>query len=347
MIALFLILAAQDGEVDRLLAGHEQKLRAARLPGEQRRVIEETRTKLEAFAAQHPKHPDVPRALWHAAEGFLAVGDRDTAIARLAALVKAHPEAAPASNARFALGELHLEKEEWAKAQEAFAEFLQRHPQDERAFYAKALTATALQGAGDYDKAVQLLRGLREEYKTRPESWGALLQAAVALHAQEKNADARAVLDQVIQTCPDRELQDVARLHLAAYLKLGSERPAGDLAPAGKVCILYFFDSTLQPAVDEARALKKLRDGLNAPDLALAGISVDLQKKDLDLFTTQGKIDWPLHFDGKGYDGAAAKAYDVRRLPALWVIDRKGRLRFHNLAGADLRRATSGLLQER
>lgn len=344
---LLAMLLLQDGEVDRLLAGHDQKMRLARTPGDARRVLAETREKLDAFAKAHPKHADAPRAAWHAAESLLATGETDPALERLRALIKDHPDATSTTNARFAVAEALIDKEDWAGARAAADEFLKKHPKDERAFFAKALTASAFAGEGDYDKAADTLRAARDAHKDKPESWGALLQIAVFRHAQGKPDAARAALDEVIQSCPDRDTQDVARLHLSAYLKMGEERPAvaGTEGLAGKVGVLYFFDSTYAPAVGELRALRKLRAAI--PDLALAGVSMDLDKKDLASFTTEEKPDWPILHDGKGYDGAAARAFDVRRLPSLWVVDRKGRLRYHNLAGQDLKRAISGLLQEK
>ncbi|HEX7900498.1 MAG TPA: tetratricopeptide repeat protein [Planctomycetota bacterium] len=356
MIALLLACLAQDGEIDRLLSAHDQKMRAAGSPGEGRRVLAETRAKLDAFVKEHPKHPDVPRAAWHAAESLLATGELDPALERLRALVRDHPDAAPSSNARFAIGEALLDKEDWAGARAAAADFLQRHPKDERAFFAKALTGSAFAAEGDYDRAAETLRAARDAHKERPESWGALLQIAVYRHAQERNDDARRALDEVIQNCPDRDTQELARLHLSAYLKLGGERPAvagkdlkgadaGADALAGKVSVIYFFDSTFTQAVGEIRSLKKIREAL--PDLAILGVSVDLDRKDLAAFAARERPDWPLLHDGKGYDGGAARAYDVRRVPSLWICDRKGRLRYHNLAGPDLRRAIAGLLQEK
>jgi TolA-binding protein/peroxiredoxin len=358
MIALLLAALAQDGEVDRVLAGHDQKMRAVRNPGDGRRVLAETRAKLDAFVKANPKHPDVPRAAWHAAESLLAAGELDPALERLRALIRDHPDAASASHARFAIGEALLDKEDWAGARAAAADFLQRHPKDERAFFAKALTGSAYAAEGDYDRAADTLRGARDAHKDRPESWGALLQIAAYRHAQGRNDEARKALDEVIQNCPDRDTQDVARLHLTAYLKLGGERPAfagkdaqgketGVDVLAGKVGVIYFFDSTFEPAVAELRSLKKIRDGLASPDLAILGVSIDLDKKELLAFTSQERPEWPVLHEGKGYDGAAARAYDVRRLPSLWVCDRKGRLRYHNLAGPDLRRAIAGLLQEK
>lgn len=355
MLALAL-LCPQDGEVDRVLAGHDQKMRAARTPGDARRALAETRERLDAFIKAHPKHPDVPRAAWHAAEAQLASGELDPALDRLRGLVREHPDAPTTSNARFAIAEALLDKQDWAGARAAAAEFLAKHGKDDRVFFAEALTASAFAAEGNYDEAVARLRAARETHKARPESWGALLQVAVFRHAQGKNEDARKALDEVIQTCPDRDTQDVARLHLSAYLKLGTPRPAfsgkdlqgkdvGVEALAGKVAVVWFFDSTFESAVAELRALRKIREA--SPDVAVVGVSMDLEKKDVVAFSSQERPEWPLLHDGKGYDGGAAKAYDVRRVPAMWVVDRQGKLRYYNLAGPDLRRAISGLLQEK
>lgn len=353
---LVISLLVQDGEIDRLLSAHEQRMRAARTPGEARRVLADTREKLDAFVKSHPKHADVPRAAWHAAESLLAAGELEPAVERLRALLREHPDSTSSAHARFAMAEALLDKEDWAGARAAAAEFLKRHAKDERAFFARALSASSYAAEGDYDRAVETLRAAREEHKERPESWGALLQAAVYRHAQGRHDEARRALDEVIQGSPDPETKDVARLHVSAYVKVGEPRPpfsgkdlsgkdVGPDALAGKVAVLYFFDSTLAPAVAELRALKKIRE--SAGDLAVLGISLDAEKKDVVAFSSQERPDWPLLFDGKGFDGAAARAYDVRRLPALWVLDRKGRLRYYNLAGTDLRRAIAGLIQEK
>jgi len=51
--------------------------------------------------------------------------------------------------------------------------------------------------------------------------------------------------------------------------------------------------------------------------------------------------------DLDGVDGRTARAFDVRGLPALTLIDRKGKIRFYNIAGRDFRNAVAKLLQEK
>jgi hypothetical protein len=76
-------------------------------------------------------------------------------------------------------------------------------------------------------------------------------------------------------------------------------------------------------------------------------VSLDVDRKDLVLLRETARITWPILHDGKGFDGRLARLYDVRLLPSLRVIDRKGKLRFFNLAGKDLRFAVAKLLEEK
>jgi peroxiredoxin len=113
------------------------------------------------------------------------------------------------------------------------------------------------------------------------------------------------------------------------------------------VAVVYFFEAAYAPAVGEAGFLRKTRESFKAEDLEIVGISLDLDRKDLILLRDSQKIAWPLLWDGKGYDGKLARLYDVRTLPSLTVLDRKGKIRFYNLAGRDLRFAIAKLLEEK
>jgi TolA-binding protein len=348
----------QDGDLDRILLRHRQKLEKARTPPERRGVDDETRAELEVFLKNHPRHPDAGRAAWLRATSWLASEDLDRGIAELNAFLKERADSPFAGDARMALAEALLRKEDWAGARSACAPLAGGDAKDGRRLHALLLTAVAWQSEGEIDRAATLLREARDGHRERPESWGALLQLAVCLHSAERNAEARRVLEEVIAGCPNPDAVDAARKHLSAYLRLGTEAPAiagRDLAGTnvaspfggGRVAVAYFFDSTLTTAVTEQGFLGRLRSEQKGPDLLVVGISVDRDRRDPLRFKDEFGISWPLLFDGKGYDGEAARAYDVRLLPSLWVADRKGRLRFHNLAGADLRRAVAKLLQEK
>lgn len=357
LLALLTAVLAQDGDVDRILLRHGQRMEQARSADDRRKADADARAELEDFLKRNPKHADAPRAAWLRASSWLASGDLERGVAELRAFLAAHEGHELAASARLALAEALLQKEDWAGARAACALVLEGKPGDDRAIHARLMTAVAWQYEGDVDRAAALLRAVRNDFPARPESWGALMQLAVCFHAAERNADARKVLEEVIGGCPDRAAVEAARRHLAAYLRAGTEAPplAGadlDGKPrstadfAGKPLLLYFFDSSQPTSSAEAAFLRRLRSDPATASLPLLGVSLDRERRAAQRLKEEFSIDWPLLFDGKGYDGSAALAWDVRRLPSLWLIDKRGRLRHFNLAGADLRRAATKLLQE-
>jgi len=363
LLSLWLLSLVQappgpESDVDRIMLRFRQ--RAAQIKNESlfRKLLETTRSELEKFLKDKPRDKDAHRAAWHIAESYLIAQEPDKALEKLDLFLHDYPSSEFGLPARFARADLRLQREDDAGARAAFEEFLKLYPKDDRAILARMGVAVTLQNERRYDEAATILGAVRDQEKGKPESWGAAMQLAVLRHVQEKGPESRSELEEIVRRCPDREVVEVARRHLSEYLKAGQEAPSfaeRDLAgaefslekPRGKVIVLYFFDSGLTTAVSEAAFLRGARQAFKPEDLQILGVSVNADRKDLLLFTTEAKVDWPVHFDGKGTEGRLARLYEVRTLPALWVIDRKGRLRFFNVAGRDLRNSIAKLLEEK
>ena len=58
----------------------------------------------------------------------------------------------------------------------------------------------------------------------------------------------------------------------------------------------------------------------------LLGVSVDISLDRVDRTIKAKGMTWPQLADGKGFDGAIAKAYRVDGTPELFVLDRGGRI---------------------
>lgn len=363
LLALLAALPAlQDGEVDRILFNFQQRRQNVRSEGEYRRLLADSRTELETFLKNNPKHRDAPRAAFQIAETYLSAQDPDKGYEKLEAYLKDYPTGQDAPGARFAMAEILLEKEKDEEARAKFEEFLKLNPDDERAVIARLYAAVTLQNQGRYDDAAALLRKAREDFKNRKESWGAMMQLAIVLHVQEKNAEAKKTLEEIIRDCPDREPVAIARRHLGEYMKVGGDAPLfadkdiegrdTEIAKLkGKVVVVYFFDPAAQAAAPEAAFLKKAKEDAakagKGDDLQIIGISIGTDRKEIPLYKAQTKSDWSLIFDGKGIDGRFARLFDVRGLPALTVIDKQGKIRYYNIAGRDFRNAIAKLLEEK
>lgn len=363
ILALLAVLPAlQDGEVDRILFNFQQRRDKVRSEAEYRRLLADSRTELEGFLKANPKHKDAPRAAFQIAETYLSAQDPDKGYEQLEAYLRDYPTGQDAAGARFAMGEILLEKEKDAEARAKFEEFLKLHPDDERGVIARLYEAVTLQNQGRYDDAAGLLKQARIDYKNRKESWGAMMQLAIVYHVQEKNAEAKKTLEQIIAECPDREPVAIARRHLGEYMKVGQDAPLfadkdiegrdTEIAKLrGKVVVVYFFDPAAQAAAPEAAFLRKSKEEAakagKGDDLQIIGISIGTERKEIPLYKAQTKADWSLLFDGKGIDGRFARLFDVRGLPAMTVIDKQSKVRFYNIAGRDFRNSVSKLLEEK
>ena len=361
MLAILLAAAlsvpgGQDGDLDRILLRFQQRREKVRSEGEFRRLLADSRLELENFLRDNPKHKDAPRAAFQVAETYLSAQDYDHAAEKLRAYLQEYPAGTDAPSARFAIAEIQLEKEKDAEARSSFEEFAKLYPKDDRTMFARMYVAITHQNEKRYDEAVELLKAARQEFKARKESWGAMMQLAIVYHLQEKNADARRTLEEVVRECPDKEPVEIARRHLAEYLKIGQDAPGFpdkdvESKLRGKVAAVYFFDPGLTTAMTEAAFLKKAREEAaksgRAEDLQIVGISIGTDRKDMGIYKAEAQADWPLLFDGRGIDGKFARLYDVRALPSLTVVDRKGKIRFYNVAGRDFRHCIAKLLEEK
>lgn len=362
LLSLLLIGSVQDGDLERLLLRFQQRRERVQSEAEFRRLLADSRLELENWIKEHPGHKDLARARFQVAETYLASQEYDQALTSLQAYLASHPDAPDSPSARFAIAEILHEKEKDDEARSAFDDFARRYPSDDRTIFARMYSAITLQNQKQYDEAAEKLLAVRQEFKSRRESWGAVLQLATIRHVQGRNADARTLLEELIRDCPDKEPVEIARRHLAEYLKVGKPAPGfseKDLEGrdasldrlAGKVVVVYFFEPLAQSSVAEAAFLKKAREEAaaagKADDLQIVGVSIGTDRKEMPMYKARAKADWMLLFDGKGIDGKVPRTFDVRGLPSLTVIDRKGLVRFYNIAGRDFRNSIAKLLEEK
>lgn len=96
----------------------------------------------------------------------------------------------------------------------------------------------------------------------------------------------------------------------------------------GQVVALVFW------AADSAPCLLWMKDFStyvsNVEGLKVIGISLDKDRADLDAALNALKINWPVAFDGKGWQNSIARQFGINSIPTLWLIDRQGRLQALN-----------------
>ncbi len=98
----------------------------------------------------------------------------------------------------------------------------------------------------------------------------------------------------------------------------------------GNVVVLLFWAAESPPSL---LWMKQFRDAIAkipTEDLRVVMISLDENRKDLDDAIKTFDLDWPINFDGKGWDNAVARPLGINAIPTVWILDKKGILRTLN-----------------
>ena len=85
---------------------------------------------------------------------------------------------------------------------------------------------------------------------------------------------------------------------------------------------------------------------LKKEPFALVGVNSDDTPENLQKQLQEENVTWPSFFDGGSTDGPIATKWGVRGWPTIYVIDKKGVIRFKNVRGEKMTEAVKKLLAE-
>ncbi len=151
---------------------------------------------------------------------------------------------------------------------------------------------------------------------------------------------------------------EIARIGALRKLKIGS--PAVPLEATsyqgrkiqfpkdykGKVVLLDFWAAWCNPCRMEMPNVIKTYDELHKKGFEIIGISLDNEREKFQNYLRENKMEWPQLFDGKYWMSEYAQVYAVNSIPATFLIDKKGVIRYKNVRGEKLREAVLSLLDE-
>ena len=114
----------------------------------------------------------------------------------------------------------------------------------------------------------------------------------------------------------------------------------------GKVVLVNFWATWCDPCRAEMPAMNKLRASLAGRPFAVLAVNLAESEPRIRRFMEQVPLEFPVLLDR---DTAVAKAWKARILPASFVLDAEGRIRYSALGEVDwtaegVRRAIAGLL---
>ncbi|PIW59175.1 MAG: hypothetical protein COW13_04775 [Candidatus Omnitrophica bacterium CG12_big_fil_rev_8_21_14_0_65_50_5] len=95
---------------------------------------------------------------------------------------------------------------------------------------------------------------------------------------------------------------------------------------AGKTKVLYFWATWCPACRRETKAINNLQPLLREKGVEFISVSLDKDVAALQAYIEQNKIEYPVLFDGKGWENEMAQLYGVNGTPSFLVIDKNDEL---------------------
>jgi peroxiredoxin len=125
----------------------------------------------------------------------------------------------------------------------------------------------------------------------------------------------------------------------------GKMTSLSSLVKKNKLTIVDFWASWCGPCRAELPEMKKIYAEFKSKGVGMVGISFDSKKESwLKAIKTMG-LDYQHISDLKGWESAAAKAYNVKAIPFTMLIDKKGVIVGRDLHGEALKARIAELLK--
>jgi len=92
----------------------------------------------------------------------------------------------------------------------------------------------------------------------------------------------------------------------------------------GKVVVVIFWATTSPHSLIWLRDFYETFETLPKSQVSVVTINLDTDRAALDQKLPLLPPSWPIHFDGKGWEGTFARSLGINALPSVWILDKKG-----------------------
>ena len=253
------------------------------------------------------------------------------------------------------------------KAKGRLSAFAAQFPGTDEGFEARfQLAEIAAQAERDLKGGARILREILQEVgKESPKRdlrARALLSLAQLLKEDKDTAGARQQFQTIREEFPGSPYEFVAKDALQEMETAAKLAPGNPLLPfevadlegrklspkafEGKVLLLDFWATWCPPCRAELPHVKEAYAAFREKGFEILGVSLDRDREKLQRFLKAQELGWPQVFDGKEWESELAKLYSIRSLPATFLADRKGKIRYRNLRGEELKRRVAELIAE-
>ncbi|MEO8205474.1 MAG: TlpA disulfide reductase family protein [Chthoniobacterales bacterium] len=98
----------------------------------------------------------------------------------------------------------------------------------------------------------------------------------------------------------------------------------------GKIVIIIFWAAESPHCQLWLRSFRQFSAKLSPSSVAIVTISLDKSRENLAKIMDQYNVEWPTHYEGKGWETPIARELGINALPTVWILDKKGNLRTLN-----------------
>lgn len=252
-------------------------------------------------------------------------------------------------------------------AEQLLTGFLEKYPEAPEAAGARLNLGSLYSSIGRHEDAIKHVKEYMEAggEKSSRERVQAMYLLANSYLAVEKYDEAEIMLKKVVDSKDGARgkagaaaARELARIGTLRKLRVGL--PAIKFsAPAyggknlkledykGKVVLLDFWASWCAPCRQEMPNVKKAYNEYHEKGFEIIGISLDDKESKFKGYVDDLKIEWPQIFDGKAWNSEVGRMYAVSSIPATYLLDRKGIIRYKNVRGGALLNAVKELIAEK
>ena len=224
---------------------------------------------------------------------------------------------------------------------ESYKQLIKNHPGSRYIAPALLEKGLAYDKLGQHDKADAAYQQLVDHPKYGARVYGKQAKRFLALEKTQRTGERQLLRSSGMQpdaligkNAIDFKVKDLdgKELSLKQYL--------------GKVVLLDFWAVWCGPCRAEMPNVKQVYEKYKDQHFEIIGISLDNDRAKLIAYLKEQGATWPQFFDGNGWRNEVAEMYNVRAIPAMYLIDGEGVIRKANLCGPALGVAVKELVEE-
>jgi peroxiredoxin len=207
-------------------------------------------------------------------------------------------------------------KEVQQEAREYEQNFVKTHPNS----YVSLMVIQQMANSPNSDKAAELFDGLAEELKNTE-----------------------------IGKALTKQFNEVKKLSVGSIAPdFSAPTPEGDTislkSSLGKVTILDFWAAWCKPCRVENPNLVKIYDEFHKKGLSVVGVSLDRKAEDWKKAIEEDQLPWHHMSNLKFWQDPIAQLYNIKSIPATYILDAEGKIIAKNLRGEELYEKIATLL---